>query len=77
MSVSTHQFAPVDGVPHVDTQPRKATRSPPNDDMCCIYVHAGAGYHSYQNERIHLEACNECVSYSALFAVVKAFTNLL
>lgn len=24
-----------------------------------IFVHAGAGYHSVQNERIHLEACSE------------------
>lgn len=24
-----------------------------------IFVHAGAGFHSVQNERIHLEACSE------------------
>ena len=24
-----------------------------------VFVHAGAGYHSVQNERIHLEACSE------------------
>lgn len=29
------------------------------DDLCAIYVHAGAGYHSPQNQRAHLEACNE------------------
>ncbi|GAD97121.1 asparginase [Paecilomyces variotii No. 5] len=28
-------------------------------DIAAIFVHAGAGYHSVQNERIHLEACNE------------------
>ncbi|KAL1967932.1 hypothetical protein VTN77DRAFT_2349 [Rasamsonia byssochlamydoides] len=28
-------------------------------DICAIYVHAGAGYHSHQNEKIHLEACND------------------
>jgi len=27
--------------------------------MSAIFVHAGAGYHSIQNERIHLAACNE------------------
>ncbi|KAL8681601.1 MAG: hypothetical protein Q9186_002270 [Xanthomendoza sp. 1 TL-2023] len=26
-------------------------------DVCAIFVHAGAGYHSVQNERIHLQAC--------------------
>jgi hypothetical protein len=26
-----------------------------------IFVHAGAGFHSHQNEAIHLEACNESV----------------
>ncbi|KAJ9267523.1 hypothetical protein DTO212C5_5999 [Paecilomyces variotii] len=28
-------------------------------DIAAIFVHAGAGYHSVQNEKIHLEACNE------------------
>ncbi|KAI4727574.1 N-terminal nucleophile aminohydrolase [Aureobasidium sp. EXF-10728] len=28
-------------------------------DQPCIFVHAGAGYHSLQNERIHLQACND------------------
>ncbi|KAH8705142.1 asparaginase family protein [Talaromyces proteolyticus] len=28
-------------------------------DICAIYVHAGAGFHSYQNERLHLDACND------------------
>ena len=28
-------------------------------DVCAIFVHAGAGYHSIQNERTHLEACEE------------------
>lgn len=31
-------------------------------DQPCIFVHAGAGYHSLQNERIHLQACNEYVN---------------
>ncbi|KAL9576140.1 MAG: hypothetical protein Q9212_007350 [Teloschistes hypoglaucus] len=26
-------------------------------DVCAIFVHAGAGYHSVQNEKIHLQAC--------------------
>ncbi|KAH6614928.1 nucleophile aminohydrolase [Boeremia exigua] len=42
---------------------RRATRSPPPaDEVCAIYVHAGAGYHSHQNERIHLEACNDAAA---------------
>jgi hypothetical protein len=28
-------------------------------DVACIFVHAGAGYHSTANEMIHLTACNE------------------
>ena len=28
-------------------------------DVCAIFVHAGAGFHSVQNERIHLRACEE------------------
>ncbi|KAL1971465.1 hypothetical protein VTN31DRAFT_2086 [Thermomyces dupontii] len=28
-------------------------------DLCAIYVHAGAGYHSPQNQRAHLETCND------------------
>jgi taspase (threonine aspartase 1) len=28
-------------------------------DTACIFVHAGAGYHSQANEMIHLAACNE------------------
>jgi hypothetical protein len=28
-------------------------------DTACIFVHAGAGYHSVANEMIHLAACNE------------------
>lgn len=28
-------------------------------DVCAIYVHAGAGYHSTSNERNHLKACND------------------
>lgn len=28
-------------------------------DLCAIYVHAGAGYHSTHNEKNHLKACND------------------
>ncbi|OCK83257.1 N-terminal nucleophile aminohydrolase [Lepidopterella palustris CBS 459.81] len=28
-------------------------------DISAIFVHAGAGYHSVQNESIHLQACND------------------
>ncbi|OKL56181.1 hypothetical protein UA08_08559 [Talaromyces atroroseus] len=34
-------------------------RSREGGDICAIYVHAGAGFHSYQNEQVHLEACND------------------
>lgn len=28
-------------------------------DLCAIFIHAGAGYHSHQNERVHLNAVND------------------
>ncbi|EED23068.1 asparaginase family protein [Talaromyces stipitatus ATCC 10500] len=34
-------------------------RSRDAGDICAIYVHAGAGFHSYQNERVHLRTCND------------------
>jgi len=27
--------------------------------VAAIFIHAGAGYHSVTNEKIHLEACSE------------------
>jgi hypothetical protein len=30
--------------------------------VAAIFVHAGAGYHSTANEKLHLDACSECVS---------------
>ncbi|KAI5270683.1 N-terminal nucleophile aminohydrolase [Aureobasidium subglaciale] len=35
-------------------------------DQPCIFVHAGAGYHSLQNERIHLQACNDAAKAAML-----------
>ncbi|KAK5059776.1 hypothetical protein LTR84_009659 [Exophiala bonariae] len=36
-------------------------RRPPQEggDLCAIFIHAGAGYHSHQNERVHLNAVND------------------
>ena len=45
---------PIDvGVPDMPKRRRLA------GDVCAIFVHAGAGYHSLQNERVHLSACEE------------------
>ncbi|KAF2706666.1 N-terminal nucleophile aminohydrolase [Pleomassaria siparia CBS 279.74] len=55
-----------DGAARIDPPTRKATQSPARDDVCCIFVHAGAGYHSLQNERIHLEACNDAAQVAML-----------
>lgn len=49
----------IDGATHPDSLTRKASGSPPQQNICCIFVHAGAGYHSIQNEQIHLDACAE------------------
>lgn len=32
---------------------------PEGGDLCAIFVHAGAGFHSFNNERLHLAACND------------------
>lgn len=61
MSTPRGQNETADGASMVESHTRKASRSPPNEEVCCIYVHAGAGYHSHQNEKIHLDACNEYV----------------
>ncbi|KAH7385777.1 nucleophile aminohydrolase [Pyrenochaeta sp. MPI-SDFR-AT-0127] len=66
MSTLSPQYSTTDGAFPVDSHARKATHSPPNDDVCCIYVHAGAGYHSHQNEKIHLEACNDAAQLGML-----------
>ncbi|KAF2842349.1 N-terminal nucleophile aminohydrolase [Patellaria atrata CBS 101060] len=39
-------------------------------DICVIFVHAGAGYHSIQNEEVHLQACNDAAR--AAMAILKA-----
>ena len=28
-------------------------------DICAVFVHAGAGFHSFTNEKNHLAACND------------------
>ncbi|KXL45142.1 MAG: hypothetical protein FE78DRAFT_71183 [Acidomyces sp. 'richmondensis'] len=38
-------------------------------DVACIFVHAGAGYHSIQNEEHHLAACNDAAK--AAMALLK------
>ncbi|KIX08360.1 uncharacterized protein Z518_03016 [Rhinocladiella mackenziei CBS 650.93] len=38
-------------------------------DLCAIFIHAGAGYHSHQNERIHLTAVNDAAKVA--MAVLK------
>lgn len=58
---SDHDSLQVDGqvdlsLPNMPTRRRRV-----GGDVCAIFVHAGAGFHSLQNERIHLQACEECV----------------
>ncbi|KAK8251548.1 nucleophile aminohydrolase [Phyllosticta capitalensis] len=37
----------------------RSGRSRKGGDICAIFVHAGAGYHSVTNEGMHLQACND------------------
>ncbi|KAH7114418.1 nucleophile aminohydrolase [Dendryphion nanum] len=69
MSIPANQAIATDGAPHTsrpESMARKATESPYRQETCCIFVHAGAGYHSIQNERIHLEACNDAATMAML-----------
>ncbi len=43
----------------------KRGRKNNTSEIACIFVHAGAGFHSIQNEHVHLTACNEYVSSKA------------
>ncbi|KAL9637411.1 MAG: hypothetical protein Q9164_002197 [Protoblastenia rupestris] len=36
-------------------------------DVCAIFVHAGAGYHSLQNEKVHLVACEDAARSAMTF----------
>lgn len=49
----------VDGPAELESGPTHTHRRRLGGDVCSIFVHAGAGYHSIQNERIHLEACED------------------
>lgn len=40
-------------------RPAKMGRSKRNKVPCAMFVHAGAGYHSRENEGKHLKACSE------------------
>ncbi|KAF2267052.1 N-terminal nucleophile aminohydrolase [Lojkania enalia] len=66
MSVPTGQSTAIDGAMQLDPPTRNASQSPPSDHLCCVYVHAGAGYHSFQNERIHLDACSDAAQMAML-----------
>ncbi|KAH7054587.1 nucleophile aminohydrolase [Macrophomina phaseolina] len=44
-------------------------RSRRGGDICAVFVHAGAGYHSVQNEGLHLQACNDAAK--AAMAVLR------
>lgn len=30
-----------------------------SEELCAIFVHAGAGFHSLENEKKHLESCEK------------------
>ncbi|KAL8798068.1 MAG: hypothetical protein Q9182_006979 [Xanthomendoza sp. 2 TL-2023] len=49
----------VDGPADAARGPMNTRRRRLGGDVCAIFVHAGAGYHSVQNERIHLHACEQ------------------
>jgi taspase (threonine aspartase 1) len=46
---------PSEGDGTVDSLWKRAPKKP----IASIFVHAGAGYHSVVNEKVHLQACTE------------------
>ncbi|KAF2761904.1 N-terminal nucleophile aminohydrolase [Pseudovirgaria hyperparasitica] len=48
-------------------------RSHKGNDIAAVFVHAGAGYHSTQNEGIHLQACNDAAK--AAMAIMRTGGN--
>ena len=53
------KFAQVDGPIEASSVDMGGRRKRLAGDVCAVFVHAGAGYHSVQNERVHLAACEE------------------
>ncbi|KAF2189721.1 N-terminal nucleophile aminohydrolase [Zopfia rhizophila CBS 207.26] len=66
MSIPTGKSPATDGAIGTDAPDRKASQSPPQSDISAIFVHAGAGFHSVQNEHIHLEACNDAAQMAMI-----------
>ena len=56
-SLSETQAIPLAGDGAVDS----VWRRQPGKSIATIFIHAGAGYHSMTNERVHLQACTEYV----------------
>ena len=52
-------FDTLDGSMDQRIAKNNSSRKRSGGDICAIFVHAGAGFHSVQNERIHLGACEE------------------
>lgn len=44
-------------------------------DLCAVFVHAGAGYHSFTNEPVHLRACSEYVELNQLSTDLRSLTH--
>ncbi|KAF2166068.1 hypothetical protein M409DRAFT_23796 [Zasmidium cellare ATCC 36951] len=48
----------------------KSSKPRKQSDLACIFVHAGAGFHSKDNESYHLQACNDACKVA--MAVMRA-----
>ncbi|KAK0634624.1 putative 20S proteasome subunit alpha type 2 [Bombardia bombarda] len=53
--------------PGVDSSVERTWKRGTKPPVAAIFIHAGAGYHSVQNERVHLEACNEAARVGMKF----------
>ncbi|KAK3320936.1 nucleophile aminohydrolase [Cercophora scortea] len=51
----------------VDGTSEKIWKRGPKPPVAAIFIHAGAGYHSIANEKVHLEACSEAARVGLRF----------
>lgn len=57
MADDSESSSPLGGDGTVDRIWKRSPRAP----VAAIFIHAGAGYHSTTNEKVHLDACAEYV----------------
>ena len=58
LSSNQRSSAPIPDAATSATKPQRTRKKPA---ATAIFIHAGAGFHSHENEKIHLQACQTYV----------------